>query len=411
MSGRPYEPERDFEAVARIWVEVGWIPADRSEALRPLLDSGRVRVVDAAGGVDGEAEVCVSTHDGTMRHGSTPLPLCVVSSVTASRIARQGGLSTRLTAAAVAEDAAGGSTVATLSIFDQGFYDRLGFAGGAYVHQWTIDPAALRVPRVTRPPVRLGADDAEEIHACRLAGRRGHGGCTVTDVGHMRTDLGTPGAFGLGFRDDDGTLTHHVWVEADDDVEHGPYRVSWLAHRTRAELVELLGLIRGLGDQVVQVTVPEPPGVPLQQLIDRPFRRKRIGSATGTLGGAALSVYQHRINDVPAAVAAATGLGPEVRFVAELDDPITAHLPGDAPWRGCGGPWTVTLGPQSKAEPGGDARLPTLRCGVGVFTRLWLGVAPATGLAVTDDLDAPGDLLTRLDEAVTWSDPQPDWHY
>jgi hypothetical protein len=65
----------------------------------------------------------------------------------------------------------------------------------------------------------------------------------------------------------------------------------------------------------------------------------------------------------------------------------------------------------SGLESGRDASLPTLRAGVGAFTRLWLGVRPATGLAVTDRLVGQRELLAGLDEALRLPDPRPDWDF
>jgi hypothetical protein len=58
-----------------------------------------------------------------------------------------------------------------------------------------------------------------------------------------------------------------------------------------------------------------------------------------------------------------------------------------------------------------DTGLPTLIATVNAFTRLWLGVGPATGLSFTDDLDGPRDLLVQLDHALRLPDPHPDWDF
>jgi len=64
---------------------------------------------------------------------------------------------------------------------------------------------------------------------------------------------------------------------------------------------------------------------------------------------------------------------------------------------------------KDKAAAGTDPALPTLTASVGAFTRLWLGVRPASGLAVTDDLTGPDDLLAGLDDAFHLPDPKPSW--
>ena len=48
----------------------------------------------------------------------------------------------------VAAGVADGAAVASLGIFDQGFYDRLGFSCCPYVRRMTIEPASLKVARL-----------------------------------------------------------------------------------------------------------------------------------------------------------------------------------------------------------------------------------------------------------------------
>jgi len=58
---------------------------------------------------------------------------------------------------------------------------------------------------------------------------------------------------------------------------------------------------------------------------------------------------------------------------------------------------------------GHDVRLPTLKAGVGAFSRLWLGSATAYGLATTDRLQGPDDLLAQLDRLLRLPRPSLDW--
>jgi len=60
---------------------------------------------------------------------------------------------------------------------------------------------------------------------------------------------------------------------------------------------------------------------------------------------------------------------------------------------------------------GQESALPTMRATVNAFTRLWLGVRPATGLAMTDEIEAPESLLEALDDVVRLPKPRPDWDY
>ena len=107
----------------------------------------------------------------------------------------------------------------------------------------------------------------------------------------------------------------------------------------------------------------------------------------------------------------ATRLPRQISFNLELEDPIERYLEGSAPWRGVGGRYIVTLGPVSSIAPGADGSLATLCAGVGAFTRMWLGVRPATGLAVTDRLSGPAELLAALDDVLCLPEPRPDWDF
>jgi len=54
--------------------------------------------------------------------------------------------------------------------------------------------------------------------------------------------------------------------------------------------------------------------------------------------------------------------------------------------------------------------LPTLEATVNAFTRLWLGVQPASGLAITDDIAGPPELLAALDRRLRLPAPHMDWN-
>jgi Acetyltransferase (GNAT) domain len=405
---RPYDAARDREAIVRNWREIGWLRGSTSDRLDDHLSGSRALVAE----LDGEAEVLVTTYDATLRHGTTDLSMAAVTSVTASHVARQGGVAGRLTARALAEEAGRGLALASLGIFDQGYYDRFGFATGGYGRRYRLDPRLLRVPFPSSRPVRLGLDDWEEVHANRLSGLRGHGGCAILDARFTKGEIGIhENSFGLGFRDRSGRLTHHLWMFPTGDPEQGPFLVLWFAFETTGQLRELFGLLRSLGDQVHQFDVPEPFGVQVQRLLDRPVRSRDVGTAGERPGGRTLGGWQFRPLDLAAMVEGFSLAGEPVRFTLEVDDPVEDHLPADGPWRGVAGAWTVNLGEKSSAEPGRDARLPVLRCGVATFSRLWLGVVPVSRLPVTDDLDAPDALLDALDRLIALREPQTDFPF
>ena len=91
MSGvRPFDLDRDLEAVRRIWHEAGWLMEDQSEgrALKAFLTSADVWVEDTAGDV----ECAVSTVPGEMRYLEEDIPFCAVTSVTTGYVGRRQGL-------------------------------------------------------------------------------------------------------------------------------------------------------------------------------------------------------------------------------------------------------------------------------------------------------------------------------
>lgn len=404
---RTYDPERDREAALRIWQEVGWLRKGREEEMERFVRSGRALVAE----MEGEAECLVLSSPGTIRYQEEDLPFACVTGVTTSRVARRQGFAGRLTAHAVAADALDGALVSGLGMFEQGFYNKLGFGTGAYEIVHSLDPAHLRVPIVPRAPRRLTAEDWERVHAARLARMRRHGGCNMARPEMSRIEMDPESGFGLGYCDPQtGELAHHFWCEGEG--EHGPYRVLWLAFRTNEEFLELMALIQSLGDQVRLVRLPDPPGIQLQDLLDRPFQRRQASKGSSFESNAwAHAGWQVRLLDLPACLARTHLPWADLRLNVSLIDPIDRLLDDDVPWHGTAGDYVVTLGTESGAERGRDASLPTLSASVNAFTRMWLGVRPATGLAATDDLSGPPDLLEDLDDAFRLPSPHPDWPF
>jgi hypothetical protein len=412
---RDYDRDRDLEPARRIWREVGWMSGDKSESQDGMIEAaiggGRAMVAE----LNGEAESLVLTTAGTVQHLADTVKLCGVMAVTTSRVARKQGLAGRLTTRCMALDAADGAKIAGLGIFEQGFYDRLGYGTGSYETRLSVDPATLRVPAAERAPRRLTRDDWEIAHACRLRRLRCHGSVSFDSPVVTRCDLhDARNGFGLGYFDGPGgALSHCMWIGIRDDVEHGPYSVWWMAYETNDQLVELLGVLKNLGDQVRAVRILEPAGVQLQDLVPAPFRYRSHTKDSGDFDSRADSCayWQMRILDVPACVAATRLPGADLRFNLRVTDPIERFLDDDLAWRGCGGDYVVSLGPSSGAEPGRDDALPTLDASINAFTRLWLGVRPASGLSVTDSVSAPPELIEALDDAVRLPAPHTDWDF
>ena len=406
--GRPYHEERDLAAVTRMWREVGWIDDSDAQAaaLRDFLNVGAGIVADVAG----EAECLVHRVTGSVRHGATDLPLSAITAVTTSHVGRRQGLATVLTAQAIANAAREGAAVATLGIFDQGFYERFGFGTGTYEHRLTFDPATLTVDLPSRPPVRLDRGHAAEMHACLVRRHRGHGSVVLDPPVTISAEMAwTENPVALGYRAPDGRLTHFVLGAM--KAEHGPYLVDVLAYEEPTQLLELLGLLRSLGDQVDVVTInDEPAGVQLQDLIRTPFRQRRSARLTGGSGALheAIAEQQDRILDLRRCIGAVR-CHRELGFGLRLRDPLESLAP--AGWRGIGGEYTVRLDDRSTVDDGLSGDLPVLDASVGAFTRLWLGVRPASGLVLTDDLDGEPELVAALDEAFLLPAPRAGWSY
>ena len=435
MEIRAYERERDLKAIQRIWCEIGWIDSKRGEkALADFLAAGSCLTAV----LNGEPECMVHTTRDAMRYSNAArdpslnsnlasevtedLPMCAVTAVTTSRVARRLGFALRLTARQLAAGAQDGAALAVLGIFDQGFYDRLGFGTGSYDHFFRFDPATLQVDVPFRPPKRLTKNDWQAVHNAMMVRRRGHGGCVLTEPKLMKAEMGLrQNTFGFGY-ETEGKLSHCLWL-GQKGAEHGPYRVEMFAYQNGDQLLELLALLKSLGDQVSLIDMPEPPDIQLQSLLNQPFRNRRnTRNSDFAASHNAEAWWQLRMLDVPACVEARDWPGAPVRFNLTLTDPVAGHLP-DAPWRGCGGDYWISVGPSSCAEPGHRDDLPTLHASVGSFSRLWFGIATASSLAITDGMrmeepvnpglldEVPSNLLARLDHALCMPSPRLGWDF
>ena len=403
-----YDPARDADAVKRIWREVGWIDADSEHLVPRYFECGSSVVFR----IDGSAECAVHATPGAMRYREEDLQLAAITGVTTSRVARKLGAAQRLTARSLAAAAEAGAEVSALGMFEQGFYDRLGFGTGTCEHYYVFDPASLQPGTGFRPPCRLTKEDWADVHQCMTTRLRGHGECVLEPSRISECELGwTDDAFGLGYRDaPDGRLSHFIWGEAAG--EHGPYRITWTAYRSVAQLFELLALIRSLGDQVGAVEMLEPPNFQLQDVLRQPFRHRRnTGGGKFANRCEAAAHWQARMLDVQKCLAKTRLSGQDLTFNLKLSDPAPAHLEDGAAWAGAGGDFIVTLGTSSGAERGEKRGLPTMQATVGAFTRMWLGVAGASVLAATDALKAPPSLLGALDEKLALPAPRLGWDF
>ena len=408
MRYREYDPEKDREAARRIWHEVGWSESGQEQVVDIFSTSGATIVAE----LDGEAECVVTTAGGTMRYLREDLHIAIVEFVVTGHVGRRQGLAGRLTAASLATAAADGALVATLGTFDQGYYDKLGFGTGRYETHVAFDPSHLQISRKARPPQRLTSDDAAAIHASLLNRQRGHGSCTITNPEIIRAWLmWNPTSFGLGYYGPGGELTHMLWFDV-TDMRAGPYRVKWMSYQSNEEFLELMALIAGLGDQLHLVHICEPVHIQFQDLLRRP--QAEMEARTGSKYEVSMRTgasWQLRILNLPGCLNKTRLPCDDLRFNLQLTDPIERYLDDASPWRGVAGDYVVTLGRSSAAEPGLDASLATLQASVNALSRMWYGVRPATGLAATDDLSGPADLLAQLDAAFLLPAPARDCYF
>lgn len=404
-----YNRELDWESVKRIWLEIGWM-RDESELecalLRTELSLGSAWVAR----LNGNVESVANGAEATLQYLDCELPMSAVTAVATGNVARKRGLAGRLTARLIADMAAGGATLSMLGIFDQGYYDQLGFGTGSYDHRVALHPRELRVAVPERVPCRLTSVDWEEMHACRMSRRKQHGYVTFRSPNATRCETFRSDRFGFGFRDEpSGELTHFIWCQA-EDLQQGPYNILSMSYDNNQQFLELMGVLKSLGDQVHLVSLIEPPDLQLQDLVSRPFARL-ASSREGKFAAGIRSFagWQARICNLAACMQQTHLNCKPLRFNLRLSDPIAKFLDSDQPWCGVAGKYTVTLGPESSVENGTSPDLPTLTSSVGAFTRLWLGVRPASGLAATDQLDGPASFLSDLDHALQLPRPAWDW--
>lgn len=405
---RPFDAEKDKEACYRIWREVGWLEKGKEEQMDSCFEAATALVAE----IHGEAECLVLSTPANLRYLEEELSMDAVAGVTTSHISRKQGLAGRVLALSIANRAKEGMLVSALGMFDQGFYNLLGFGTGGYEHHMRIDPAHLVVPVKARIPRRLTLENVEAMHNVRLNRMRRHGSCNLLPVAVTKGEFNaTENAFGLGYFDgEDGALSHYILGSAKG--EHGPYRIHHLIYQNYTQFLELMALIKNLGDQVNLVTLHEPPDIQLQDFLKQPFKNRRVTQKSEfEVGSWSAAYWQMRINNLEGCLAKTHLDGKSVRFQLHLTDPIEKYLNAEEEWRGISGDYVVTLGEESQAVKGIDSNLPVLTTTVNAFTRLWLGVRPATGLAVTDSLVASPELLAQLNRILCLPQPRTDWDF
>jgi len=398
----------DLPAVKRIWKECGWVSEDKAILLDDFFGVGHALL----GMVDDEPECAVHHTPGVLRYMHQDLSLGAVTAVTTSHVARQGGIALKMTAELLAYQASQGHHVSALGIFDQGYYDKLGYGTGSYTNLIRFDPASLRVGKLQRPPKRLTVDDYDQIHSAMNQRRRSHGNVSLLPAQLMKAELkfiNSP--FGLGYFDGpEGELSHFIFGNAAG--ENGPYAIRWMAYQNGEQLRELLAVMKSLADQVNTFVMLEPAEIQLQDFLDRPIRHRRGTSKSDYENKAnSLAFWQVRILDLVECISQTRLQTPPIAFNLKLTDPVSQYLESTSTWQGIGGEYTIELGGISTIESGFHESLPTLTATVGAFTRMWFGVRSASSLSITDNLSGSDTLLQALDDCLCLPQPHLAWDF
>ncbi|GAH44798.1 unnamed protein product, partial [marine sediment metagenome] len=175
MKYRQYDHKKDKKAVQRIWYEIGWLEKGKEEVVNLHIKSGRSIIAK----IDNEAECFATAVPGSIRYLNEELPFSGITGVATSRIARKQGLAKQLTAMIVAIEASEGALVSGLGVFEQGYYNQIGFGTGSYEHFIAFDPSQLNIRIKPRLPRRITTDDWAMVHSARLARFRSHGSCNL----------------------------------------------------------------------------------------------------------------------------------------------------------------------------------------------------------------------------------------
>lgn len=412
MKIREFEFEKDFEKVYNIWQEVGWIEDEerKKEALKYFVKAGKGKVTE----LNNEVEGYVNSTPGYYQYLDTQFNLHALTAVTISRVARKQGIGTKSTAEAIVKAAASGSDISALGMFEQGFYDKLGYGTGSYEHLISFDPAHLDIPGKAPVPTRIKVEDYQKVHQANLKRTKRHGYCTLLPPEITKAEMffGQKKPFGLGYKDNEGNITHHIWVIPNDEL-HGPYFIRWMTFNTLEQFFDLMNLIKNLGDQVHLVKIWEPAGLQFQDFIKKPVKDFHVTKNSDyQVINKAVAYWQIRILNLENCINNTSLQGKPVEFNLKLKDPIEKYLDEGSPWQGLSGQYTLKLGESSTIKKGITANLPTLKTDINTFTRMWIGAVRPNLLPYTNYFEAPWKLINKLDSLfIALPTPKIGWDF
>ena len=193
---RPFDITKDLQAARQIWRECGWFENDDDDIyLEDFYAHGNGHVA----ALDDQAECIAHCIPGTIQHQHVPLKMASISSVVTGAIARRRGLAKVVTAQTLATAATEGYDVAVLGMFEQGFYDQLGFGSGTYEQVIALDPSDLISSSTHRIPRRLNKSDWRHVYSALRNRWLNHGACVLDAPKLSRARLAWY-AGGLGIR-------------------------------------------------------------------------------------------------------------------------------------------------------------------------------------------------------------------
>jgi len=408
MNYRNYDPQKDKKSVFRILNECGWVQDEKKDKyLNKFLPAANTIVHE----INGDAEVMATSSGGIIRYLSEELKLSAITGVTASLMTRKQGIAGRLTATRLALDAQKGSEVGALCIFDQGYYNKLGFGNGNYEQIVAFTPATLNIKRKPKIPKRLTEKDYKSIHISREKRLQCHGAVTLPEY-TTQAEMGEKSkTVGFGYLDKNGNLTHHIWFYG-KGKEQGPIWIQWMAYENLDQLMDLLALIKSFEEQYLLIRMVEPPFINMQDFIKRPYLAKGMTRKSENQNYIYSSAFwQLRILNLEKCMKKTHLNCKDFSFNLQLSDPIDKYIPEEIKWRGITGDYIVTLGSNSSAKKGSDKNLPTLKASVNAFTRMWYGIMPATSLVYSDGIEAPEKLLKKLDKVFILPEAHVDWGF
>ncbi len=408
MNIRTVDYKKDKDHIYRIWNEVGWINPESFKYLDDWIKKSYGLVHE----INGQAECLVTSLRGDFKFQDNLLSFSCISGVTTSLIARKKNIAGKTTAKKIVEEALAGSAICGLGMFEQGFYNQFGFGTGTYESLIHFSPATLKIDVPFRVPERLAKEDYKDIHWSRKNRLRKHGSCTLPEVFTKFEASFSKKRFGLGYRDKNGKLTHHVWLDGYGS-ENGPIDIVWMAYQNYDQFLELLSLIKSLGDQILLIKMLEPPGIYIQDFLNYPFYNRMLSKNSKYMNqNKAMAYWQIRILDIFQCIEVTSIPIKEFSFNLKLFDPITNFLTNDSPWKGISGNYIITIGKKSSCEHGINKKLETLESTVNAFTRLWLGILPASSLQLSEKLICNKNLILKLDKAFTYlPKPHTDWDF